>query len=53
MDLRVELRKGGLEAVTFLDQGPYEASVAVETSTRRLKEMGVPAADDPAAWRKL
>ncbi len=48
MTLRVELRKGGLEAVAFLDEGPFDLEAATQTALARLRELGVqpvPAAD--------
>jgi len=41
LDLRVELRKGGLEAVALLDAGPVDLTAAVETVKERLRELGV------------
>jgi len=46
--LRVELRKGGLEAVAFLDEGPFDLEAASQAALARLRELGVqplPAAD--------
>jgi len=42
VELRVELRKGGLEAVAFLDAGPVDLDTAVATVKERLRELGVP-----------
>jgi uncharacterized protein (DUF342 family) len=42
LELRVELRKGGLEAVAFLASGPVDLDAAAETAKERLRELGVP-----------
>jgi len=42
LELRVELRKGGLEAVAYLMEGPLDADAAVEVAKERLRELGVP-----------
>jgi len=39
--LRVELRKGGLEAVAFLDEGPFDLEAAAQAALARLQELGV------------
>ncbi len=51
MELRVELRQGGLEAVVFLDQGPYEPDKAVQAVAQRLQELGVPLNGDDRGVR--
>lgn len=49
MELRLELRRGGLEAVAFLDAGPFDAAAAVPLATERLRSLGVCTAVAPEA----
>ncbi len=41
MELRVELRKGGLEAVAVLGDGPLDPERAAQAALERLRELGV------------